>query len=120
MNADGMVSHLLQGVRGRDVVVGPALWHPTGGAYFIVVTVKSEVHADLVRPGPEGGDICEARDGVLRALSFRRRFTVHAIDDESAMIARCEELWPGPVTEQIRRNFENERVAIAMARRIAR
>jgi hypothetical protein len=117
MNIESMASHLLHGVRGRDVVVGPALWHPVGGAYFIIVTVKSDVHADLVRPGPDGGDICAARDRVIRSIASRRRFMVHVIEDESEMVARCEELWPGPVTAHIRQNFENERAAIRLATR---
>jgi hypothetical protein len=114
-----MASHLLREAV-RAVVIGPALWHPESGIHFMVVTGRPDgIHPDIVKPERMTDDICEIRDSLIAAVKARARardhLPVHVIEDESEMIARCEEIWPGPVTASIRANYQLEKATIMAA-----
>lgn len=105
--AESLASRLLRGPRDRNVVVGPALWHPDGGAYFMAVFGRRgrSLRAECVRPAP-GADIEAVRSALLASFAEHPRMVVHDFDDEGESIARCEELWPCSQISTIRRQLE--------------
>lgn len=105
-------AQMLRGRTDRNIVVGPPLWHPEGGAYFIVALSKGGFAFDQVKVG-KGVDICESRDGLLAALrAHPAAVIIHDVDDEMRMVQTCEALWPCAGLVAIRRQIEAQRAVL--------
>lgn len=113
-----MAAHLLRGVTDPNIVVGPPLWRPREGEYFVVACSKDDFHTDVVRAerGARLG-IERIRDGFLADLARRPGLIVHALDDEAKTIEACAAFWPCEAVGRIRTQFETERAFARMQAR---
>lgn len=94
----------------------------------VVVVTPVVVRADVPRPyfmlafnDPDGfGAVqIEVEDGaadrtevimaIARLGAKRGGIVIHDVGDELAAARLCEQLWPGPLTEKLRRGIEQER-----------
>ena len=118
VDATALATSVLAAAIDHNVVVGPAIWHPDGGSYFVVARGKrgQSFRVDQVK-GTPGVDLCQIREALIAALMIRPPVRVFDIDDESQTIARCEELWPCEQVAAVRRQFEAEKAAIRAAMR---
>lgn len=118
VDATALATSILAAAKDHNVVVGPAIWHPDGGSYFVVARGKrgQSFRVDHVK-GAAGVDLCQIREALIAALMTRAPVRVFDIDDESQTISRCEELWPCELVSAVRRQFEMEKAAIRAAMR---
>ena len=118
VDANVLAANVLAAAKDHNVVVGPAIWHPDGGSYFVVARGKrgQSFQVDQVK-GAAGADLCQIREALIAALMMRPPVRVFDINDESATISRCEELWPCEQVAAVRRQFELEKAAIRAAMR---
>jgi hypothetical protein len=118
VDASGLATSILVAAKDHNVVIGPPIWHPNDGAYFVVARGKrgQSFKVDQVKGG-QGVDLCQIREALIAALMVRPPVRVFDIDDESQTISRCEELWPCEQVAAVRRAFEMEKAAIRAAMR---
>ncbi len=106
--ARGIVRHLTRRLSDKNVVIGPPLWHPQGGAYFVVAVSRGGFVSEVVRAN-RGVDVEELRHGVAAALKRMPGLIVHDLDDELATVQACETLWPCEATRRIANQLATER-----------
>ena len=114
----GMASDIARKATDKNIVIGPCLYHPQGGAYFIVARGLRNVALDVdqVKAQP-GVDITEVRAKLVTAFKLLGQYKIHDENDEEQSVLKCMELWPCKQLDEMWRHFENQKAALKIARK---
>ena len=101
----------------NQIVVGPAIWHPTDGtqsrAYSLCIAVNKGRGCHLTSVHlPCGGDEADFyRLAIISALMSTKAVVIHTVDDELQMAMLCDTIWPSTKTKELLKQIEIERAA---------